>query len=479
MAKRQRRRRRQRRHEHANREGLTTRQSVITGLGVTATAVLGVSAPAMAANITVTNPYDPGDGICDDGCTLREAVNLANTTTEADDIFFASSVTGTISLDGFDYGPIGITNPVTIHGPGAGNLKVDAQDDSGIFYTDMVNSGDGVYVEGLTLANGSNAYGGAINNYDAYLSVTDSVLTGNTAFVGGAIYEYGSGGGTLLTYSTLDHNAANYGGAIAANYQFGLIGGSTLTGNEANIGGAINTPQAGLAFNEYIYDTTIAGNTAYYGGGVYSYAAKGSGTIVGNNVGKIRTPDVESAFFYSYFGLVRDPDLTTIQGSPNIIGADPQLFPLGNNGGPTPTMKPAAGSPVVDKSNTSVGGDQRHFPRTVDNPLVANAAGGDGSDIGAVELTLGEGPQPPATQPPVTKKKKCKKKKHKRSAESAKKKKCKKKKKHSASVEVTTSQAVARWRAQTRSGVQHPRGAHARAHEGPIDWAGQAWRFDR
>src|SRR5690349_1495427 len=164
MAKRQRRRRHQRRLEHANREGMTTRQSVITGLGVTATVVLGASAPAMAANITVTNPYDPGDGTCDSGCTLREAVNLANTTTAPDDIYFASSVTGTISLDGFDYGPIGVTNPVTIHGPGAGNLRIDAQHDSGIFYTNMTYPGDGVDIEGLTLANGSSPYGGAINN---------------------------------------------------------------------------------------------------------------------------------------------------------------------------------------------------------------------------------------------------------------------------------------------------------------------------
>ena len=64
-----------------------------------------------------------------------------------------------------------------------------------------------------------------------------------------------------------------------------------------------------------------------------------------------------------------------------------------------------------------------------DTSSFANAAGGDGSDMGAVELQAGD--VPPAPAPVATsqkKKKKCKKKKHKRSAESAKKKKCKKKK---------------------------------------------------
>jgi hypothetical protein len=485
MAKRQRRRRRERRQEHAKQDGLKTRHSVITGLGVTAGTVIGLAAPAMGASITVSNPYDPGDGTCDpipadQGCTLREAVDLGNTTSAKDDIYFASNVTGTISLDGFDYGPIGISNPVTIHGPGAGTLKIDAGDDSAIFYTDMVTQGDDVEIDGLTLTHGSNLFGGAINNYDSSLSVIDSILTGNTAFVGGAMYEYGAGGGTYLAFSTLDHNAANYGGAIAANYFFGLIGGSTLTQNQANYGGAVLTANAGPFFNEYIYDSTIANNTALSGGGLYSFAAQSTDTIVANNVGTLSAPDVNSAYFYSYFGLVRNPDITTIQGSPNIVGADPQLFPLGNNGGPTPTMLPAAASPVVDQGTSPVSNDQRHFARTVDNPQVANVAGGNGTDIGAVELTLGEGPQPPVTpqQPTVTKKKKCKKKKKKHSAESAKKKKCKKKKKHSVSAESAAQQSLATWQAQVRSGPRSPRHVNARAPQGPIDWASKAWRFN-
>src|SRR3989442_4403300 len=74
------------------------------------------------------------------------------------------------------------------------------------------------------------------------------------------------------------------------------------------------------------------------------------------------------------------------------INTDPMLGPLQDNGGPTFTHALLAGSPAIDQgkrdtipalaSNT----DQRGFPRPVDFPAIANAAGGDGSDIGAFEV---------------------------------------------------------------------------------------------
>src|SRR5262249_38130306 len=145
--------------------------------------------------------------------------------------------------------------------------------------------------------------------------------------------------------------------------------------------------------------------------------------------------------FFPNFSLIRDPGTTSTSGTSNITGLDPLLGGPANNGGTTPTMKPAAGSPVVDKGNSTGGPggrDQRGVGRPVDNPNVANAAGGNGADIGSVELTLAEGPQPPPPPPVVNKKKKCKKKNKKHSAAAAKKKKCKKKKKkHSVAAAVS------------------------------------------
>ena len=65
---------------------------------------------------------------------------------------------------------------------------------------------------------------------------------------------------------------------------------------------------------------------------------------------------------------------------------------LRNNGGPTQTIALQTSSPAVDKGSSVVltgnlTTDQRGagFPRTVDKS-VANANGGDGTDIGAFEL---------------------------------------------------------------------------------------------
>jgi hypothetical protein len=75
---------------------------------------------------------------------------------------------------------------------------------------------------------------------------------------------------------------------------------------------------------------------------------------------------------------------------------NPALGALADNGGPTETILPLPGSPAIDKGS-SVGQsdathDQRGLPRPVDSPTVADVAGGDGSDIGAVEA---QRPAPP------------------------------------------------------------------------------------
>ena len=76
---------------------------------------------------------------------------------------------------------------------------------------------------------------------------------------------------------------------------------------------------------------------------------------------------------------------------------DPKLGSLAENGGPTETHAPLPGSPAIDKGKNlpASGTDQRGtgFARTFDDPAVANAPDGDGTDIGAYEYkdTDGDG----------------------------------------------------------------------------------------
>ena len=72
------------------------------------------------------------------------------------------------------------------------------------------------------------------------------------------------------------------------------------------------------------------------------------------------------------------------------LNTDPMLGPLQDNGGPTFTHPLLTGSPAIDAGkNFAVGTtDQRGagFVRTFDDASTANANGGDGTDIGAIEV---------------------------------------------------------------------------------------------
>jgi hypothetical protein len=117
-----------------------------------------------------------------------------------------------------------------------------------------------------------------------------------------------------------------------------------------------------------------------------------SGGIGGADVASEKTPYNlpaelgSSNVDVSHFDLVRSmfvQEQGTISGSP--LTADPQLGPLANNGGPTRTMAPATGSPVIDTGSAfGLSTDQRGQPRPSDFAPFRNL--GDGSDIGAVEL---------------------------------------------------------------------------------------------
>jgi hypothetical protein len=118
-----------------------------------------------------------------------------------------------------------------------------------------------------------------------------------------------------------------------------------------------------------VSNSTLSGNTATNSGGIFgAYSARN--TIIALNTG--------------------DPASGSIDGNYNLVGGDPLLGPLQDNGGPTPTMALLPGSPAIgagDPTNAPEW-DQRGpgFPRVV-NGLI---------DIGAFEV------QPTVTAPTVT-----------------------------------------------------------------------------
>jgi len=402
MAKRQRRRRQERRRQH----GRQTRRRIATGAGVAAGAVLGMAGAAQADDFTVTNLNDgpfyegpPG--------SLRRAIFDTNTHPGPDRILFSSSLSGTIDMtytvEFLIYEPLVID--------GDNRIAINAAKNSRIFWVNPTTAGAPVTISGLGVFNGgSSSPGGGILNYDAKLTVENSTFAGNSSsavsafgFAGGAIADrgdYANGAETTIRNSTFVNNKSTTGGAISSRHQLGTIINSTIVDNTAyQDGGGISSVTGGTILN-----STIARYHAYGSGG--GIATSGSGgpnvvianSIVGDNGAGDDGPDLlGSDPFDVQFSLLEDTTGVTINSTvanSNITGTDPKLGSMSYGGGPTLTMTPEYDSPVIDQGETAGGEttDQRGLPRPFDLPDFSNstAAGADGADMGAAELTVNE-----------------------------------------------------------------------------------------
>jgi CSLREA domain-containing protein len=409
-------------------------------------------AGALAATRVVTKTADTNDGVCDDDCSLREAVDVANS---GDTITIPA---GTFTLDS----EIVIDEGLTLAGAGKEKTILQAAAAPGIAghrLFDITVADENVTFRDLTLQNGAvidpTGSGGAIlwltgtgdlsffgcrvafNEVDA-----DGPVNGG-AGSGGAIY-YGASGTLSIVDSILADNqitanggsgngGAGSGGAISSSAASNVILRSALVRNRVLALGPVNNGAAsgGAFFGAALIltDSTASGNGLFAGaasGGAFfnGPAEVSSSTIVDSQLRAgaksgggffgivtarnsiLAHNEVSNCFgpFTSEGYNLIDIDCGVTPGPGDQIGTDtapidPLLGPLANNGGATLTHALRFGSPAIDAGNPTgcldenamaLTVDQRNFPRVVDG----NQDGTAICDIGALEQSAPTSPAP-------------------------------------------------------------------------------------
>ncbi len=279
------------------------------------------------------------------GTSLREAINLANADPGGDDIItFAPGLTGTLDLTmGALPGP---TATMTMVGPGANQLSIDAMGQGGIL---SVPSGTNLVVSGLTLTGAGGGPSAIVNG--GLLTMDACAVVGNQATNGGGINNTGT---LTVTNSTFSANKAFLGGGAVFSQGPLTMTNCTLTGNTAGEGGGVLSESSAPPT---ITNCTIVGN---YGG------IAGNVTLNNTIVAQSGAAGDLAGVVSGSNNLVDDPATAgslagrLVNGvNGNIVGLDPMLGPLTYNGGPTKTMVPLSGSPAIE------GGDSALVPAGV------------------------------------------------------------------------------------------------------------------
>ena len=383
------------------------------------------------SNLNGTAANCPANDTADSAnCSLRDAITAANADSNPV-IIDLSALSGTITLAN-PLPPVfpNTANTITFAGPGATTLTVSGANAYQVF---QVLKGN-VTFHDFTVANGNvvptpnggtfgpnngcvcdPGFGGGIYAYtNVSLTLNSMVLTNNhSGYDGGAVLAIGP---LTVTNTTFSNNSVDPGSYAAALYTLGgpaTVGTSAFYGNTAFLGSAIYISGFFAGMTLTISDSTFVNNPTPNGGSGAIFNSSGatlnihdstfwnniSGIAQGGSLNNSGTMTVTD----SVVGAPGNPTATQLcystagcpatgDGNGNVVGGDSlDLSPLGDYGGPTETMLPEAGSPVIcaGKSGTPYAETVSGIALTTDQrgmPLDSNCSAGE-TDAGAVQVS--------------------------------------------------------------------------------------------
>jgi hypothetical protein len=249
--------------------------------------------------------------------------------------------------------------------------------------------------------NGGQAFGGGIDNVSGTVTILNNTISNNNAIGGNG----GNGGAVTLNDAT-GGNGGNggvaEGGGVSNNGGTMTLGNSTIAGGNEVTGGA-----AGIGGDSAHGPNGVNGSPGpASGGGIagVTAVAVGDDIVAGNLIqlpaGSTISSDVSGFFTDFGYNFIGNGDFSPFVNGSNgdqvgtsLSPLDPKLGLLQNNGGPTQTMMPLPGSPVIDAGQNASSApltDQRGFRRVAHGASAPVFVIGLGPrlpniDIGAVE----------------------------------------------------------------------------------------------
>lgn len=285
-----------------------------------------------------------------------------------------------------------IDRDVTIAGAGADVTTIDGTGTGRVIslISDTVRT---VSITGFTVTGGQ---GGIVVNGEtiatSHVLTLDGVLvTNNSALSNGGGISIGNGPTVTVSDSAIAANSSTgFGGGITASLPTMVtLVNVTISGNSAAGGGggfATSGPSS-------LSNVTIVGNTADSdmidggrdnGGGIRVQTPTGNATsrnsLIANNIDAstaAEDPDCAGPITTAGHNLIEmvSAGCGFVAGVGDLIGQDPMVASLANNGGPTPTHALLPGSPAIEGGNPAAPGsggnacaptDQRGAPRNCD-----------------------------------------------------------------------------------------------------------------